>query len=1821
MDIPSKEEGTPASVSDPFEPRDSGNSSNIPEPGPEPEPSGSTPFRGDDEAREIPAEEESTAIFVPEVQPTKEAVEGDFDEHAPAETIVENVQEVHLDESELGPSSELVLSETHDESLPEIEISDSLEERSVEFEENKETQPVHAFTEPGSELLVDDVSRIETEEKIVDSPPTELEPTTNGLNPEEGDVHASTNESEPASELNPIEETLNEVKGEQITEAPTAEISNEIEASENIDSEPSVPAPHAHLHNDPLDADEVIPEPRDLNIEQESDSLESKDVHTEESPAADNTSEPKELSIQPADDDPAAAEPRDLDSALEYSGHGLEYATSLADEGVTSGLDHSNANEPTNTKSEQMNHQPTVEEDEALIPEPRDLDAQPEASAAHDPLPEEDSNIDKDQDLSSSSSEATEAEHVTRSQPDNNDHPQIEETTSDKSEELGVLEKLVEQSEVESGETILHEPQDKLLDGADVLGDESSGVADDLSAEVESDKNLDDFMDHSIMSEKDSSQDVSVKSTEETSIETDTTSVEASEHLDHEVKVLDPEVSDGHPNELSDQHEHEEGTPSILGDSSEAVHELEVEHESPEVLEISHDIETLATEIPDSIPTESESCAKDLTNNPDENEMSTTNDGPVHEEPAPLENHEDHLSETPSMLQTEVAKDTISNSGDGAEVEKLLPEDTSNSLDIADHSISSETVDVVPDTIHEEKLSTRLEETFPEDISKAEASEFQDAEHDEINARELSTVEEDLTPPDLTPGDVSNILEHYQSAEDNPRDISTDDEFESALSDGGSTSEKHEDVIEEEHSHEHEVSGISEVHDTAHALAQDHSEPIETSEIETPKESSIEHIHDAETITENLSSVDPVTTDEHPANIEEQRVVEEHSKPEVISEEKHIKDNLATEEVHTDENEPHIGQQLNHEPEHLQEPVAPGHTSVEETTPLEIPEREIMSEAKDVGSKDIGHHEVTHSEPPQDDKEAESEPINHDESIHKESVLDDDENPSQIVDRELDLPVLESSPEDVAEPMSAPSYFEHSEKENEHPESAAHLSESPIVPVIENQGSPTVETPVSKSEDDVVLGHNSDNSNEGTIEPKVEHSSELESKDENDDTGIPAHDLETEEHSMKADLPHAVVERDISPEVHGVLADEKVDVLENKEVSSDFQEYQESEGVSLMTSEEELTPRALPLDSEIEDLSDLNIDDRHPTAAQTNVFDFLDFEDSESPEVTDDTMDEGSLKDGAPLNGSTGPEDDSLEDETGTLTPNQHHVVAESVLNTDDLFGDDTDSDSSDRSEEESDADGEEDEDDGEEDEETYDSDGSDSEEEEEDSDAPIPVLAPIKIERSFPHVIQNMPSYEFGKPKMVDPFSEQSNEQVDFSSSHRSSGLFASLVDTIKSDLPVVKKMANDGGPRSPRGENDYATSETKEPTPVKAVVPNAFQQTDTEEDAAFYDSFSDHQPSSSHVRSQTAETVPSFVSYAQSDADSTASETPSSPFQDNPREEPRIASSVALEHVLEEPRDLEQEASPLRAEFDPYGSNTYPKYITPKQSQANLKSPVKSPRSSRNDRFVSQSIVSPKTQYGPRGTPSPRSRRFSVSTTAVEGRPIITRTMTTREKRSSQDSLPSPTLKRTMTDQNISSTVSGNRPISSPSPPSNSFFQKTRSLFESSSGQVTQTSQTITRPLSGYFNGRGSPSPKPKPQLQKKGSMASLRSQPSSLYQGNPGAPLSEEDLIVPRNLDGDGKPPSPAYTIPTRRDSLSSQRERKSSHGSMNRVENDINVFTPSKGIRPRGNSSLTGLGKLVGGERGLDDSVHNPERERVPLLAGEGDDGGVGVRDRS
>jgi hypothetical protein len=154
----------------------------------------------------------------------------------------------------------------------------------------------------------------------------------------------------------------------------------------------------------------------------------------------------------------------------------------------------------------------------------------------------------------------------------------------------------------------------------------------------------------------------------------------------------------------------------------------------------------------------------------------------------------------------------------------------------------------------------------------------------------------------------------------------------------------------------------------------------------------------------------------------------------------------------------------------------------------------------------------------------------------------------------------------------------------------------------------------------------------------------------------------------------------------------------------------------------------------------------------------------------------------------------------------------------------------------------------------------------------------------------------------------------------------------------------------------------------------------------------------------------------------------------------------------------------------------------------------------------------------------------------------------------------------------------------VSSPSIPSNSFFQKTRSLFESASQSSSPPAQT--RPLSSLFTvNKGSPSP---PRRNP--------SRPTSLLLSSPG-----QDEIIPKSLDKDGRPPSPVFTIPA----------KSLKRGSVGGNDGD-------EVVRQRNsNPFLDGLSKLVG-SGGLEDSMHNPnrnrrlsQREKEPLLKDAGE----------
>lgn len=92
------------------------------------------------------------------------------------------------------------------------------------------------------------------------------------------------------------------------------------------------------------------------------------------------------------------------------------------------------------------------------------------------------------------------------------------------------------------------------------------------------------------------------------------------------------------------------------------------------------------------------------------------------------------------------------------------------------------------------------------------------------------------------------------------------------------------------------------------------------------------------------------------------------------------------------------------------------------------------------------------------------------------------------------------------------------------------------------------------------------------------------------------------------------------------------------------------------------------------------------------------------------------------------------------------------------------------------------------------------------------------------------------------------------------------------------------------------------------------------------------------------------------------------------------------------------------------------------------------------------------------------------------------------------------------------------------------------------------------------------------------------------SPKYDEAPTSPADE--LLVPRSLDGNGKPPSPAFTLPG----------EKGWGGDVEREEE----FE----LRERRSSSFLGGISRLGGLVGLEASMHNPARaEGKPLLGEE------------
>ena len=1632
-------------------------------------------------------------------------------------------------------------------------------------------------------------------EMVIEKAETESERHEGSGKSEHNSLPQNNSETEPKAELQAIHEaesheSSSPLKSESIQPAVVEieivpqprDLDNVLERTQ-VSTEETVPEPrdldaelsanhepigaeHEHdLVPEPRDLDaisgfanpepECVPEPRDLDASPEPAILEHgidpecRDLDMDKNPAK---SEP-DVSFEPRDLDAKAQtspepqstipehstvpEPRDLDTSADLKSS-----------------DPNSVSEPRDLDAKiESSLEPAIPEHE-VIPEPRDLNSKLEASPETDSPTLEESSINKDQEVLSSLAKGAEEEPTTHVHAEDQ-HADVESKELTTQEDYENTVRAVDEPKIDNGEETLPQSEDKSLDSTDVLGDKSSDLAHGVPAEVdEHDQKLQDLPAEVQEMVATASEDVKIKVKDISSDSAEVPS-DGPEHINIDAEHGPDGTSIEQPGSLqasvhTDQAEdtdaHRSLEHAISSENSDAIDH----HAAPSV---EADLET---------PLEANG-----------------QDGPLSEqkEVVPQSEEPDLSREVNLVMPTQEVESEPKEAVSPGEASDLSRE---ANLVMPTHEVESEPTGIEADIDHEvvhEQMKTDTEELPSNSVNPQDIQESHDVpaetrdekeEHNDISLERESTEEATngqttgLAQPEVA-SSSENVLSNHEIVTGNPTEL----EHSTAV------------VNEEPVSHQ-DVSDSSELKPEQ---SSSHEDAVDLPKI------SVDHQHDPG-VDERPEEPDDSHVNGSPPDSAENAGFDDTET---------IKDTVKSEEIESS----NASEELPIQGHELPPASLENDPETESISASKDGANSIHTTTSDLSAKEPDKNErqeivVTSPVMPEHDwmkKEKPSGPVLHDtdEKESSEKIADEDDS-NHIVPMAENILPKEVTEKDVLvdEPphkIEAPHVADHDAyiKQEGLPAPIDHVKQSPAIglPLTTAVDSIPDETTAVDAQvdtsshgvplnDKVVVPHSDATSNNSlALEPELKAS-----------------------HS-KPESPKPLRRTDSNPEHNGVRLRQLAQVL-------------------LAESDEPITDKA-----------------------PTDVFKYLEPETAENEETeVDDTLDEGSVRDGAPLNGSTGPHDHRImpaenrnEDLKGPLTPTQHQAIADithinrfaespaTVLNTDDLFNDDTDSENSDSEEgddadEEDDDDDDDDDDEEEEDEETYDDEDDDDEdadedEEEEESDeaAPEPVKIPSKVEQSSPPVLHNMPS--FAKPKMVDPFSEGPQDQADVLSSHASSRLFASLVDTIRSDIPAVKQMVHNGDtgkslPNRQDGDDEYH-SLSDQATERRVDVPNAFQDTD-EEQAPFHDTFT-HQDSLTnlHARSLTSDTVPSFESYAQSDAESNPSEMPPSPVQEASSQEPKIASSwPSNEQSAEEKHELKPEASPCRAEFDPMtGVANYPKFVTPKPSQANLKSP-------RSSRFP-QSVDSAKRQYSPRGSTSPTSRRFSRSSTGeasqVADSPPSKRLSMRDSGASLREAYNSPTKPHSPTTQRPTPPASETKPTAlgknttSPSIPSNSFFQKTRSLFEAQSSPSLPSA--VTRPLSGYFNvGRGA-SASTSPQPERKGSMASLRnSLPASLAMSAEPA-LHEEDNFMPRSLDADGQPPSPVFSIPLRRDSGSSQRDRKSSHGSISRVENDLNTFIPSKNIRPRSSNPFLGLGAGNNTERGL---RNESERQREPLL---------------
>ncbi|KAL2066019.1 hypothetical protein VTL71DRAFT_2090 [Oculimacula yallundae] len=478
--------------------------------------------------------------------------------------------------------------------------------------------------------------------------------------------------------------------------------------------------------------------------------------------------------------------------------------------------------------------------------------------------------------------------------------------------------------------------------------------------------------------------------------------------------------------------------------------------------------------------------------------------------------------------------------------------------------------------------------------------------------------------------------------------------------------------------------------------------------------------------------------------------------------------------------------------------------------------------------------------------------------------------------------------------------------------------------------------------------------------------------------------------------------------------------------------------------------------------------------------------------------------------------------------------------------------------------------------------------------------------------------------PLEIVPEHEPLTEFNDTYTSHRNSGIFSNLVDVVRSDIPAVRHQLDNYQPAA-----EYVLGNSTRPRAVSF-----------EDDPEFAPVEPSQYESSMHVRTHTADTVPSFETYAQSDSiPTTPSDTSSSPFMDTFDHQPIIkdAGRDRGMTVSSQPaHDLHIHTS-KDVTLDPAFADAYTSFVssTPTFPPAGEEyRDLEDRPNSGYGSFGSQTgLEAHRAEISPIGNDALSSIPDAVNTSggAIKAGntqfPILSqgedlaydsnKTPTTASPIQASKIRPKTPPRLSINPQSSSTTPI---PLSGSPSPSTSFtprppqiptgspvsaFVKTRSVFESASpqGSPALTPSPITALSAIRATQHKSPPPPPPPRR-------SVGSRPSSLYMSEPAnhdslhQPKKEdatkleeeldEEIFMPRSLDGNNRPPSPVFV-----------HERSGSDTSSTREVNEPTV-------EKRKSTPLLGaLSRLVGGHQyeGLGGHEHNPARE--PLLSREDD----------